>query len=73
MSVKIHLDLSSETCTFTTIPSPIYVLTKRLLSLHVDWDENVLVFTKQLQIMNKVVRYNYAKKIMNGIVIYVKQ
>ena len=43
------------------------ILTKRLVSLPVDWDENVLLFTKRLRMVYKIIGYSYARTVMNSI------
>ena len=77
MRVKIYIALSSEMIIKTqfkktlcpTIPNPFYQH-KDFCYLPVDWDENDLLFTKRLQMMNKVISYSIANTIMNTIDIY---
>ena len=56
----------------TPLPLIRYINTKIFVGVGIDWDGNDLLFTKWLQMMNKLISYSYAKKIMNSIEIYGK-
>ena len=53
MHINSHLKNTLTSKTKTDI------LTKILVLLPVDWDENALLFTKRLHIMNKIIGHSY--------------
>ena len=48
------------------------IFPQRLALLPVGWNENNLLFTQQLRMMNKVIGHAYARTMMNSVEIHIK-
>ena len=76
MWVKIYIALSSEMCINLQLKKHFNQLYQiRYISTEINvadsrLGENDLVFTKRLQMTNKIIGYSYARTIMNCIEIY---
>ena len=56
LNSEIHFNTQFKTC-LPTVPNPICKQNKLVL-LPVDWDENGLLFTKRLHMMNKIIGHS---------------
>ena len=66
MKVEIYIGLNCKTGINTQFKNTLKnyvesdIITQRLVLLSVDWDENGLLITERLHLMNKIIGYSYS-------------